>query len=47
MRKFMTSKWVWYLLLGAVVTGLFAPTMVANAALTPVDEIRCPVLIAG
>lgn len=43
MRKFMKSNWIWYLVLGAVITGLFAPTMVANAALVPVDGRSCPI----
>jgi hypothetical protein len=35
--------WVWYAVLVAVVTGLFAPTMLANAG---VREIKLPVCVA-
>lgn len=42
MRKITQSKWWWYFVLAAVVCGLFAPTMVANA-LEAGPGARCPV----
>jgi hypothetical protein len=32
MSKSKKSRWVWYAVLAAVLVGLFAPTMVAQAA---------------
>lgn len=46
MRKFMQSNIVWYLMLAGIVTGLFAPTLVANA-LETIDRARCPVPAQG
>ena len=46
MRKIKQSKWVWYLVLVAVVCGLFAPTMVANA-ITTLERSRCPLPAQG
>jgi len=42
MRTIKQSTWVWYAVLAAVVCGLFAPTMVANA-ISENPASRCPI----
>jgi hypothetical protein len=46
MQKQTKSRWVWYAVLAAIVCGLFAPTMVANA-LAEVEGVRCPIPARG
>jgi hypothetical protein len=41
MRSKRWKVWAWYGVLAAIVTGLFVPTMIANAALVPVPA--CPI----
>lgn len=46
MKRTLTTKWVWYVVLAAVVTGLFAPTIAANA-LSERTVVRCPLPSQG
>jgi hypothetical protein len=41
MQSKRVKTWMWYVVLLAVVCGLFGPTMVANA-LAEVERARCP-----
>lgn len=46
MRLVKSANWVWFFIAAAVVIGLFAPPMVANAA-AEAEATRCPIPAQG